>query len=134
MGHTAKAQRPPATETHAAPLANGSRRHPPACVGTALIDRRSRVRPARSRAASWRADIPEVSTFIPGAEPDVRMALKIETWQCSVGVAAFEDAGWLGLAVGLGSPVPDDSSSGAEFSGRLGHEAYGEAGYDRFAG
>jgi hypothetical protein len=55
------------------------------------------------------------------------MALKIDTLQCSVGVAALRDAG-----CGVVRPVrivwlavPDDSSSYAEFNGRLGHERVG---------
>jgi hypothetical protein len=52
------------------------------------------------------------------------MALKIDTLQCSVGVAALRDAG-----CGVVRPVrevwvavPGNSSCSAEFSGRLGHE------------
>ena len=123
MGHTAKAQPPPATETHAMPLANGSRsRHPPAWVDTAPIDRRSRVGLARIRAASWRADIQEVSTSIPGVS-QVRMALKIDTWQCSVWVAALRDGCGVvrPVRVVFRLAVADDSFSSAELSGRLGH-------------
>ena len=54
----------------------------------------------------------------------MRMALKIDTLQCCVGVAALRD---LGCGVVrpvrvVGLAVPDDSSSGAQFSERLGHE------------
>jgi hypothetical protein len=47
----------------------------------------------RSRAGSWRADIPGSVEVYFGAEPGVRMALKIDTLQCSVGVAALREAG-----------------------------------------
>ena len=54
------------------------------------------------------------------------MALKIDTLQCSGGVAALRDAGCGGGRSGsFGLAVSDDSSSGAEFSGRLGHERVG---------
>jgi Domain of unknown function (DUF4062) len=52
------------------------------------------------------------------------MTLKIDILQCSVSVAALRDTGCcVGAAhLGrLGSP-PDEASSSAEFSGRLGHE------------
>ena len=55
------------------------------------------------------------------------MALKIDTLHCSVGLAALRAAG-----CGVVRPVrvvwarrPDDSSSSAEFSRRLGHERVG---------
>jgi hypothetical protein len=64
------------------------------------------------------------------------MDLKIDTLQCSVGVAGAQRR-----RLGVLRPVSvvwarrsDDSSSRAEFSGRLGQWAYAEVGYDRFAG
>jgi hypothetical protein len=67
MGYTAKAQPPPATEAQAVPFASGSRsRHPPACVGIALIDRRFQGGFWYEAAQAHGADIPEVSTSIPG--------------------------------------------------------------------
>jgi hypothetical protein len=55
------------------------------------------------------------------------MALKIDTLQCSVGVAGSETpaAAWCGRSGSFGLAVVDDSSSSAEFSGRLGHERVG---------
>jgi hypothetical protein len=78
---------------------------------------------ARSRAASWRADIQEVSTSIPGGEPDAKIALKIDTWHCSVGVAALRDGCGVvrPVRVVFRLAVADDSFSSAELSGRLGH-------------
>ena len=56
-------------------------------------------------------------------EPDVRMALKIDTWQCSVGVAALRDGCGVvrPVRVVFRLAVADDSFSSAELSGRLGH-------------
>jgi hypothetical protein len=123
MGHTAKARPPPAAETHAVPLANDSRsRHPPAWVDTAPIDPRSRVGLARSRSLMASRHPGSVDAY-SGGDPDVRMALKIDTWQCSVGVAALRDDCGVGAAgrVVFRLAVADDSFSSAELSGRLRH-------------
>jgi hypothetical protein len=55
------------------------------------------------------------------------MALKIDILQCSGGVAALRDAGCGVVRPGrvVGVAVSDEASSGAEFSGRLGHERVG---------
>jgi hypothetical protein len=84
---------PPATETHTVPLARPSRsRHPPACVGPALIERRFRMGRHEAAQAHGALTSRKCRRQFP-AEPGVRMALEINAWRCSVGVAALRDAG-----------------------------------------
>jgi hypothetical protein len=94
---------PPATETHAVPLACGSRsRHPSACVATALIDRHSRwVWHARAQAHDALRSR-KCRCLYSGAESGVRMTLKIDILQCSVSVAALRDTGCCVGAAHLG--------------------------------